>query len=383
MITSRTGMSSSIALLVAALLTSGMAVAADEGSAASPAAAAEPQAPVGQIPINPRHPDRYVVKKGDTLWDISKMFLQDPWYWPEIWDVNPQIQNPHLIYPGDVLSLAYDSSGKPQLRRESTDTAGSSTGAPMQAGGTEKLSPRVRSQDLKDAIPTIPLSVIGAFLTRGQVLEKREIRKLPYIMAIRENHLVGAAGNDLYVRGHVGGERQTYNVVHVGAALRDPDDGHVVGYLGLFVGDGTIRRGGDPATLFMNDSSREALKGDRLISQNLNLPAYFSPHPPAKPMEGSIIAVIDGVKGVAQYQIVVLNRGNRDGLEVGHVLRVVQRGARVRDSYGSGLLPSKVRLPDESAGLSMVFRTYDRVSYALIMEATTVIHVGDKVRNPT
>ncbi len=336
-------------------------------------AAQDATAAAGQIPLNPRHPDKYVVKRGDTLWDISAMFLRDPWYWPEIWYANPQVANPHLIYPGDVLTLVY-VNGKPQLQLQ--------RGTAM-TGGTEKLSPKVREQSLEDAIPTIPLETIGAFLGRGSVLQKDEIEKAPYVVAIRDQHLIGAAGNDLYVRGKVAGVDYGYSVVHVGEKLIDPDDGDVLGYEGIYVGSGTIRRTGDPSTLTLADSSREALEGDRLISQSMVYPANFTPRSPSKPIDGSIIAVVDGVSQVGQYQVIVINRGTRDGLEVGNVLRVWQAGGRVADRVKSGLTSRKVQLPDEPAGVSMVFRTYDRVSYALVMEATSEIHVMDAVKNPT
>lgn len=326
-----------------------------------------------QIPLNPRHPDRYVVKRGDTLWDISAMFLRDPWYWPEIWYANPQVENPHLIYPGDLLTLVF-VNGQPQIRLE--------RGSAATGGGTEKLSPQIREESLEGAIPTIPLESIGAFLGRGYILSKDEIEKLPYVVAIRENHMVGAAGNDLYVRGTVGQVDQGYSVVHVGDKLKDPDDGDVVGYHGHYVGAGTVRAIGDPSTLFLNDSTREAKEGDRLVSTSIDFPAYFTPRAPSKPVEGSIMAVVDGVTNVGQYQVIVINRGVRDGLEVGNVLSVWQTGEKVPDRVGSGLLPGKVQLPDEPAGVSMVFRTYDRISYALILEATSEIHVLDKIRNP-
>ena len=367
--------SSSLTVIMSAAslaLCSGWAAANSAAPAPAIALMAQQAAATGSVPLNPRHPERYVVQKGDTLWDISAMFLRDPWYWPEIWDVNPQVENPHLIYPGDVLSLVF-VNGKPQLRLERG----------VAQGGTEKLSPRVREQSLAEAIPTIPRDVIGAFLSKGRVLEKNEIDDLPYIVAIREGHMIGAAGNDLYVRGDVGAVKQPYSVVHVGEPLRDPDDGDVVGYQGLYVGDGHITRGGDPATLFLTDSQREALAGDRLVSADADLPLAFTPRPPPKPVEGTIISVVDGVYQIGQYQVVVINRGTRDGLEPGHVLTVWEAGEKVRDRHASGLLPRKVRLPDERTGVSMVFRTYERVSYALIMEATSEIHVFDKVRNPT
>lgn len=334
-------------------------------------AAQEAAAATKQVELNPSHPDRYVVKRGDTLWDIAAMFLKDPWYWPEIWYVNPQIENPHLIYPGDVLTLAY-VNGKPRVEVQRAATVGK----------TEKLSPRIREQSLESAIPTIPLEVIGAFLGRGSILQKDEWESAPYVVAIRDNHLMAGAGNDLYVRGDIAGLDQGYSVVHIGDKLRDPDDGAVVGYQGIYVGGGTIRRLGDPATLFLNESSREAHPGDRLISQQVTYPANFIPSAPSKPIQGSIMAVVDGITQVGQYQVIVINRGTRDGLVLGNVLSVWQKGQKVPDRVSSGVFPHKVKLPDEPAGTSMVFRTYDRVSYALIMEATSEIHVLDTVKSP-
>lgn len=366
---SRPAASSAAALLCSAsLLWCGVAVTAPAGTLAL---AGQQAGSAGQIPLNPRHPEQYVVKRGDTLWDISSMFLRDPWFWPEIWYANPQVANPHLIFPGDVLTLVY-VDGKPRLQLER-----------QAAAGTDRLSPRVREQGLEDAIPTIPLETIGAFLGRGSVLQRDEIESAPYVVAIRDERLMGATGNDLYVRGDVAGVNYGYNVVHVGEKLVDPDDGEVLGYEGIYVGSGTIRRGGDPATLTLADSSREALEGDRLFANDVTYPATFTPRPPATPVEGSIIAVVDGVTQVGQYQVVIINRGTAHGLEVGNVLQVWRAGRSVPDRVKSGFTSRNVRLPDEIAGVSMVFRTYDRVSYALIMEASSAIHVMDTVRNPT
>ncbi|MCC7257834.1 MAG: LysM peptidoglycan-binding domain-containing protein [Gammaproteobacteria bacterium] len=336
-------------------------------------AAQDAAAATGAPALNPSHPDQYVVKRGDTLWGIAAMFLRDPWYWPEIWYANPQVANPHLIYPGDVLELVY-VNGRPRLQHAAAAAATS--------GGSGKLSPRIREQSLEEAIPTIPLEVIGPFLSRGAILEKGDVKRSPYVVAIRDDHIAGAAGNEFYVRGDVGAVDQGYSVVHVGDKLIDPDDGDVVGYEGIYVGEGSIRRTGDPATLFMSDSAREAREGDRLIRQDVAYPAQIAPHAPSRPVEGSIIHVVDGVSQIGQYQVVVINRGKRDGLELGHVLRVWQRGGKVTDHSKPGRVSQKVRLPDEPAGISMVFRTYDRVSFALIMQATSEIHVLDVVRNP-
>lgn len=320
----------------------------------------------GSPALNPRHPDRYVVQRGDTLWDISAMFLRDPWYWPEIWYVNPQVANPHLIYPGDILTLVY-VDGQPQIRLE-------------RGAGNERMSPRVRVSDLDEAITTIPFEVIGAFLRKGVVLQKDELEQLPYVMALREQRLIGSAGNDVYVRGNV--KNESYSVIHVGEKLIDPDDKSVVGYEGVFVGEGNIRRGGDPATLRLTESRREALEGDRLLQLEFNVPLNFYPRAPENQIDGSIIHVVDGIKEVGQYQTVVLNRGARDGLEAGHVLTVWTSGAEVRDNFASGLTGEKVRLPDEMAGDVMIFKTYDRISYALVMRASTEMSRLDSVRTP-
>lgn len=358
---SRSNLAALLAGIVLAWLTAAVAPAmAADSAAAAPAA--------GAVALNPRHPERYVVKRGDTLWDIAAMFLRDPWYWPEIWYANPQVGNPHLIYPGDVLSLVY-VNGKPQLRLE-------------RGTGTERLSPRIREESLEAAIPTIPLDAIGAFLGRGAVLQKDDIRNAPYVVAIREGHMIGSAGNDIYVRGTVAGIGHGYNVVHVGSELQDPDDGAILGYTGIYSGSGAIRQLGDPSTLLLADSGREVLSGDILIDPQQPYPSHFTPRAPAEELTGSIIAVIDGVSQVAQYQVIVINRGTRDGLEPGHVLRVWQSGDTITDRVKSGLTSRKVRLPEEPAGISMVFRTYDRVSYALVMEASSEIHVMDTVRNP-
>lgn len=316
--------------------------------------------------LNPQHPERYVVQRGDTLWDISAMFLRDPWYWPEIWFVNPQVENPHLIYPGDVLTLVY-VDGRPQIRLE-------------RGAGTDRLSPRVRESDLDEAITTIPFEVIGAFLRKGTVLEKNQYQQLPYIVALREDRLIGSAGKDVYVRGEV--QNDGYSVIHVGDKLIDPDDNEVVGYEGVFVGEGSIRRGGDPATLRINESRREALEGDRLLQLDFDVPLNFYPRAPETEIDGSIIHVVDGIREVGQYQTVVLNRGARDGLEPGHVLTVWQAGRVMKDRVNSGFMGEKVRLPDEIAGDVMVFKTYDRISYALVMRASTNMARLDRVRTP-
>ncbi len=329
-------------------------------------------------------PDTYVVKKGDTLWGISKVFLRDPWYWPEIWQVNPQIKNPHLIYPGDTLRLVY-VDGKPRVvlqRGAERD---------IERGSDVRLEPRVRSQPLSSAITTIPYEKVAAFMSKPTVLTKEEIKAAPYVLATRDQHIVMANGDTVYARGFKNPVQQGayYYLVRVGTPLIDPDDNSLLGYNGVYTGSGHIVRGGDPATLLMTDSTRETYPGDKLIPGGIDVPLDFMPSPPRAPTDGRIIAVTSGVSVIGQYQVVTINRGSRDGLAPGNVLEIFGGGYEVRDSEKSGFLDGiyrfgsqRVQLPDEPSGTFMVFKTFDRLSYGLIMEATDIIQVGDHVAGP-
>lgn len=329
-----------------------------------------------RVPLASGHPDEYTVLDGDTLWDIAATFLQDPWYWPEVWYVNPQVENPHLIYPGDVLALV-TIDGQPRI----TNVRAS----------TYRLSPEARISPINESIASIPYETIAAFLSRGLVLEKSQADELAYILAIRGDHMMAAAGNDIYIRGGSPASTGTrYSVVHVGDELVDPDDGKTVGYQGIYVGEGALTRGGDPATVSLTDTNREALRGDRLVPENVDVPLNFFPKAPDYDIDGKIISVVDGVSLIGQYQVVVMNRGSRDGLAPGDVLTVFQSGAEVRDRWASESFISKgslsggekVTLPDEDAGTVMVFKVYDRIGYGLVMEARGDIHVLDALRNP-
>ena len=354
------------------LLSSGLAQERDSRLDLATAVGQQPPAPV----LNPRHPESYVVQQGDTLWDIASMFLRDPWYWPEIWQINPQVENPHLIFPGDTLSLAYLRDGRPVINLERGPQV-------VQAGtGVDRLSPRIRAQPLEEAIQTIPYETIAAFLSRPRFIDEDEIDDMPYVVALREG-LIGSAGRDVYVRGF---EEQpplssVFNVVELGGAFVDPDTNDVLGYQGIYVGQGRLDRTGDPGTLRMLETEREVVVGDYLADEEDEIPLNFVPRSPESEIEGRIISVMSGVSLIGQYQVVVINRGTQAGLEPGHVLRVYQTGQTIRDTH-RGLVGQKVRLPDEPAGTMMVFRTAERISYALIMEATTPLALLDTVRNP-
>ena len=320
-------------------------------------------------------PDSYVVKPGDTLWGIAKVFLRDPWFWPEIWQVNQQIQNPHLIFPGDTLHLAY-VDGRPRLT--------------VSRGGAARVEPRVRSQPLEAAVTTIPYETIAAFMSRPSVLSKEQINGAPYVLASRDAHVVISDGDTVYARGFSSpvqaGAR--YNVIRVGDALRDPDDDRIVGYDGIYTGSGRVSRVGDPITLVLTESARETVPGDKLFVGGADVALDFIPSSPKVRVDGRIMAVSDGVTVIGQYQVVVINRGAHDGLAPGNVLAVYEVGGTVRDNvsksyYGLNRLTSKkVRLPNERSGTFMVFKTFDQISYGLIMEAKDIIRVADLVKNP-
>jgi hypothetical protein len=328
------------------------------------------------VPLNPNAPESYVVKRGDTLWGIAKVFLRDPWFWPEIWQVNPQIQNPHLIYPGDTLRLVY-IHGRPALV--------------LQRGDAARVVPRIRSQPLEGAVTAIPYATVAAFMSKPTVLAKEQIREAPYVLSTRDMHVVMSDGDTLYARGFSGPvELGThYNVVRIGDALRDPDDNRLLGYDGIFTGAGHVTRVGDPATLIMTESARETLAGDKLFAGGVDVPLDFVPSAPKVKTIGRIISVSNGVTIIGQYEVVVINRGAADGLAPGNVLAVYHAGDVIRDTVNRGFLNGmtrlaapKVRLPDERNGTFMVFKTFEHISYGLIMEATDVIRVRDRVENP-
>ena len=320
------------------------------------------------VVLNPDHPDRYVVVKGDTLWDISAMFLRDPWLWPEVWYVNPQIANPHLIYPGDILNLVY-VDGQPQLRM--------TRGYP-----TVDLGPQIREQSLADAIPTIPIDAIRPFLTRALVVDANELDSAPYVVASAGEHVITGVSDRVYVRGIDDSEASVYDIFEPGGPYIDPDTNEVLGYEALYVGTGPIEQFGDPSTLFLAETTREIRTGDRLRPAEQASPiTHYQPHAPGEDLEGHIISVIDGVTQIGQFNVVAIDLGTREGIEVGHVFRVFSKGHVIKDSF-SGKRNDTVKLPDEDAGLLMVFRTFDKVSFGLIMKATSAIHINDFVRTP-
>lgn len=317
------------------------------------------------------HPERYVVQKGDTLWGISGRFLRDPWYWPEIWFHNPEIANPHLIYPGDVISLVY-IDGQPRLTVQQGD----------RVGATVKLSPRVREETIEASIPTIPLEAIRPFLTETRVVDPGVLDNAPYVVAGADERVMSSASDKVYVRG-VSGERGAgFALLRKGDAYVDPDTGKVLGVEARHLGDATLSASGDPATLLVQTMNREILAGDRALPQEAEeFTGNFFPKAPSSQIEGKIIDVLDGVSQIGQFSVVAINRGSSDGLEVGDVLSIYKAGETVRDPF-SKRRGKQVTLPDEHAGELIVFRIFDGMSFGLVMEASRAMHVMDAVRNP-
>lgn len=375
--------------------------------------AAEPPA------LRPDHPTRYTVQKGDTLWGISGRFLSEPWRWPQLWQANPQIKNPDLIYPGDELELVY-VDGQPRLRKRSRGSS-----------GVVKLSPRLRVSEAP--VPTVPVDAVGPFLTRPVVLNSEaDFDAAPYVLSFPDEHLRGGQGDRFYARNIDQPVGTRFDIVRKAGELRSGDTNEILGYGASFVGTAVLTTPGDPATLEIEAARFSVDIADRLVLATADdVYQDFQPRAPAHPVYGSII-LMSGYAGSSvsqggRFDVVVLDRGAQDGLAAGDVLRIDRLGRIVRDNIPyeegrpseiasssdwaglpqaqddrmqylrppadqtkefqemrvSGLgVGQPVKLPDERSGLAMVFRTFDRVSIALVMESTRAIHVGDRVRNP-
>ena len=391
----------------------------------------------GEIELNPEHPGKYTVIKGDTLWDISARFLKKPWRWQEIWQVNPQIKNPHLIYPGDIVSLNYQD-GQPVLNLE---RAGQIT-----SGRNIKLSPTIRSSENDEAIPAIPIDAIQQFLKWPLIFEQDEMDDWPYIVSSYEGHLIASVDNTIYVRGiSDDSETRQYSIYRKGPAYLNvkknkDEENEVLGYEAIYIGQAVMQKKGDPASAVITSVEREVLVGDRLLPiTEEDIDVEFVPRPTKTEVEGNILSVktgiskLGGVAQIGQYQVVVLNIGANNGVEPGNVLGIFQDNLKVVDTIGPNQ-PEKlaqqdadrieferedtnfidqelsklvntirnafkkfdkkypkfanretnsetISLPEEYVGVMMVFRTFEKISYALVMEVNGPVHVLDTVRS--
>ena len=340
------------------------------------------QAGVPLSELAPNAPDTYTVKSGDTLWAISGLFLKSPWRWPELWGMNTdQIRNPHLIYPGQVLMLI-KSDGRARLQ-VGRDVGGA-------AGGTVKLSPRVRAESLYDgSIAAIPQHLIEPFLNEAVVLNGNELATAPRIVSAQENRVWMTKGDRAYVRGDLAPNVDAFRVFREPRPLRDPVSKEVLGYEAVYVGTADLTRAGSPATnksqevpatLTLTLNRLEAQPGDRIAPIPPRAYTNYVPHAPAGAIDGYIISIYGDAITAGQNQIVALNKGSRDGLERGHVLALWHSGRVVRDPTTPRR--EEVKLPDERHGQLFVFQVFDRVSYALILSVQEPVVPGDRFTQP-
>jgi len=347
-------------------------------------------------------PDRYTVVPGDTLWSISGRFLNQPWRWPELWKMNQeQIKNPHLIYPGDVVVL--DRSGSDvQLRLSTT-----------------RLSPRVRTEPLARAVPSIPPSAIAAFLSKPLVVGEDELATAARIAAAPDDRGIMGAGDIAYAEGITKDKGVAWQMFRRGNALIDPDTGETLGYEAVYLGEARVLQFGEISTIQIVRSTREVHRNDRLLPASKEVPTFaYVPRPPGKKVAGHIVSTYGSLSEAGPMSIVALSKGSKDGLEVGHVLGVYRNQNTTRYSlrtsplfgreglsgddsprvyYGEKLTPRDgpiytegdpvsaadiAKLPPKRVGLVMVFRTFDRAAFGLVMEASQPVSLSDVVTNP-
>lgn len=364
------------------------------------AAAVGAQAPQSLQGLKPDAPERYTVQRGDTLWDISGRYLEKPWNWPQLWNMNrEQIRNPHRIYPGDVLVLDR-SSGRLSVE-------------------TVALSPRVRTEDLIDAVPTIPPAVIEPFISRPMVISENQLDNAPHIIATEESRVVVGAGNIAYVKGITKDQGENWHIYRRGDKLIDPDNGNTLGYLGLYLGEARVRQFGDVSRIEIIKSTQEIYTGDKLVAITKEAPVFaYVPRAPNSKVQGRVMSLNDNLYETGRYSVVSLSRGAKDGLEAGHILALYRspnttryslrtssmfgrsgptgtEGRRpyyeeqlnVRDSpVFSAQKPLNNRdlakLPEERYGLVMVFRTFDHASFALVMQSKLPVAINDVFTTP-
>jgi hypothetical protein len=326
------------------------------------------QVPKTPLALKPTAPDRYVVVPGDTLWGIAERFTDSPWRWPELWNMNrDQIKNPHRIYPGDVIVID-------RLRGQ------------LALAGTSKLAPKIRAESLAaEAIPAIAPNIIEPFLTRPLLVEPDGMEQAPRIVALDEGRVVAGGGGKAFVAGMGASKEVSWNLYRTGGPLVDPDTNTTLGYEAIYLGTARVLQAGDPATVELASVTQEVGIGDRLVPAGRPEIVRYAPHAPATNVQGRVMSIYGGLRTVGeagQHSIITLNRGRADGLELGHVLALHRdRGAVVDRTRPEGA-PEIVQLPDERYGLAFVFRVFDRVSYALVMNVSRPVTPKDVVRTP-
>lgn len=378
------GLATSAGAVLLALIGSAVAHAADLPVTAQQKNTAQvvAQNGVALSDLSPNAPDSYTVKRRDTLWDISRLFLTSPWRWPELWGMNlEQIRNPHLIYPGQVLFLD-KINGRARLR----------LGKAIGRGGDDKLSPRVRSAEIgADALVSIPFGLIEPFLNEAVIFDTDALVRAPRIVATQANRVILSDGDTAYVRGELAGATN-YSIFREPKPLVDPTTRQILGYEALYVGSAEYTRQGEtrigpdgdsqvvPATFKVISVRREAGIGDRLAPAQAREFTNYVPHAPQGPVEGRIVSIYGDGLTAGQNQIVSINQGAINGIERGNILALVRNGEQVIDSTD----PTRptLKLPDERHGLLFVFRVFDRMSYALILSVKEPVSPGDRFTQP-
>lgn len=377
------------------------------------------QAGVPLSELAPDAPDTYVIKVRDTLWDISKMYLRSPWRWPELWGMNlDEIRNPHLIYPGQTLYLIKRDgraqlSGSPPGAAATPVDSGAGTDVGAVAAGTQgsagietvRLSPRIRAETVRSPLSTLQTGAIEPFLAEPLVVEEKEMDVAPRIVAAADNRVVIGRSDRVYARGPSSApmlddqkDYKRYRIFRNAKPLKDPDTGEVLGYEAEFLGKAVLARGegstevasGDgkvsttlvPATIDIVAIKSEILVGDRLAPEPEREYLSFVPRAPSGAVSGRVVSIYGSsvVANASQNQVVVINRGRRDGIETGHVLAILKDGRQLVDNTD----PSRplIKLPNERNGLLMVFRTFEKVSYGLILDINDTVRVGDRLTSP-
>jgi hypothetical protein len=315
-------------------------------------------------------PDRHIVVRGDTLWGISGKFLKKPWRWPEIWEMNrDQIKNPHWIYPGDVIMLDL-SSGSPRLRKAKG----------VSSGGNGKVQPQVYSEAITQAIPSIPPNVIEPFISRPLILEAGDEAGQAVIVATAEDRMLVGNGDEAFVSGIPDASVEKWDVFRPGKPLKDPDTGEVIAHEAFFLGHAKLVRPGEPATIRILEAKEEIGRGDRLMPSPPAEIISYAPHKPDSEIAAKVVAIYGGVNEGGSNSVVALNRGSDDGLEVGHVVALYRN--RVSFAIDADGKRTTTPIPEERYALAFVFRVFDGIAYALVVESAKSVIVGDSVRNP-
>lgn len=312
-------------------------------------------------------PDRHVVVKGDTLWDISGMFFKDPWKWPYIWGMNKDtIKDPHWIYPGDIIILDRTTG---TLRIGQAGVSG--------AGDVVKLSPRAREgHSVQDAVPSIPASAIAPFLSQPLAIEESALKGAPTLIGAREGRVILSAHDIGFAKGLTQDKGNKWHIYRPGKTFTDPDTEEVLGIEAIYLGDAEVTDFADISTIAITRSELEINQGDRLVAPSSDTVNTYLPRAPGGKISARVISVYGGVSQAGQNTVITLNKGKREGLESGHVLALYRKGEEVKRDG------ERFNLPDERFGLVFVFRVFDKVSYGLVMQTRLPVELLDRAQTP-